>query len=196
MTTTPSQITPAEEDQLWQAFCYVHGELSADEAEQFELQMLDDAELCALVADTSLLTAAIAATDQRPRQRPVSPAVSHPAVAVRDTVSIAHYLAVTSVVCCCAVAAVILARNEFRTPGAVTVSTGSSDAAFLVNAWADGRTPETEPDATDPESADDDDLVVPDWMLAALSADDIAEPAEPSSDVDNPDSPELLQERS
>lgn len=53
------------DEREWLATQYVLGELSAVEAEMFEVAMLDDADLCQLVAETSLLISGVHAASHQ-----------------------------------------------------------------------------------------------------------------------------------
>lgn len=188
MTHMATQPNPADDDRHWQAFCYLQGEMSADEAEQFEQQMLNDADLCAAVAETSLLTSAVSA---------VPPATITPALSTagRKTSSgrrVTASLAVAAAVCCCAAATLYLSVDRSSGTASSSVTGRISDADFLVTAWADSMESESEPETGSPETTDDEELNVPDWMLAAVS-DHQPSAAEDGGTVENDrDSEELL----
>ncbi len=66
MSDFTNRLAMADERE-WLATQYVLGELSAVEAEMFEVAMLDDADLCQLVAETSLLISGVHAASRKVR---------------------------------------------------------------------------------------------------------------------------------
>ncbi len=151
-----------DDSRQWRAFQYVNGELSAEESESVEQQMVQDADLCTDVAEASLLTSAIAASPQTAplRQR-------LPDAPVRSVLN--RLAAVVSAVCCCAGVVILLSQQTRTTNTASRKMLETSNAGFLVTAWIDSGETYSEPNATAPEPSDDPDLDIPDWMLAGLS---------------------------
>ena len=152
------------EENLWQAFLYVAGELSSDEAEAFEQRMLEDLRLCEAVAQATQLSCDIAATD-------ISTASDRPNIskAAGETIwsSRRNLLATFAALCCLIVFGFVASQRNFTNESvAEGLGTQNVEAGLLVSAWAAAGDP-----VDDFESADetDGDLDVPGWMLAAVS---------------------------
>ena len=172
-----------ENDRLWLAFQYVHGEMSVEDAESFEQQMLEDGDLCAAVAETSLLMSAIAisgesteASQCTQRHVPARPVASRVA-------------AILSALCCCAGLIVFLSQTSMVPSAEFGDAAGMSEADMLVAAWADTAISTERPEEDETDVADELELVIPEWMLAGLSGVDIDE-------TDQPQLPELSDEHS
>lgn len=160
--------TTTRNDLVWLANCYVAGELSADEIEAFEARLASDEVACDAVARAMKLNLAIAAAfDSQPAAitNPL-PATNAPS---RRTAAIITALAATAV----AAAGVALMVGR----GPVTNSIVHKDGADrLVAAWATGEAARNNVDDDETlELTDDADLDPPDWMLAALTAQDVKE---------------------
>lgn len=180
--------TQPDDDAFLQAFLYVQGELSADDAEAFEQQMLDDADLCEKVAEASLLSSAVVECRDATaivRNRP----------AVHSTGL--RSLAVIVTGCCCA-ALMMFVVDPSDTSSAVDAGTSDgTEASVLVAAWIDNadrgnENEEVEEDEQNTEPPIDTELTVPDWMLAGVS--ELGMKRTPGSTTPQPnnDDPELL----
>lgn len=164
-----------ETNQLWQAFLYVSGELSADDEQKFEDQMLVEPLLCEAVVDASRLTTAVA---DGLRFLPSSVVPTVAATGLKTTLATTNRRPIRSrrevftacaAVCCC-LAAVLMTVQFAATPEAQISGVQPTDAEQLVDAWADSYSNEfaTEADHGDFEQQQ---LNVPDWMMAAVSLD-------------------------
>ena len=164
MTTSE---TTTQNDLAWLANCYVAGELSVDETAAFEVRLETDVAACDAVACAMELNLAIAAAfDSQPVTVCPQPAAN---LLSRRTVAAITVLAASAV----AVASVALMIGYSGSPNGVARKDG---ADRIVAAWASGeaaRNSFADDDLLD--AADDDDLDPPDWMLAALTVDDVKE---------------------
>ncbi len=144
----------------WRAFQYVHGEFSADDNEVFEQQMLEDADLCAMVTEASLLTSAIVSIT--PAGLTVQPTPNHtpPRREVRKTA------AVIVSICCCVSVLALLSVVTIEHSDILQAETPMIDAELLVSVWADVV---EEADDLEPGFTVENELDVPDWMLAGIS---------------------------
>ena len=166
------------DEQFWQAFQYVAGELSAIESEVFEQRMLEDVSLCEAVTEAALLTSSVAAA-RRPQQKPVVPV----SVPYQQSDRSYRATAVIAVVCCCVLVAMVAANfSQFRVgSGEETLAAVPSEAELLVNAWVESSSEDASPEAEGVELRPQD-LDVPDWMLTAVSLADL----DHSADADGP----------
>ncbi|MEZ6124617.1 MAG: hypothetical protein R3C49_15770 [Planctomycetaceae bacterium] len=158
----------SSEDRLWRAFRYVAGELSADECEAFELEMLNDSHLCEAVVQATTLCLSIADSPAASRSSSNSGVVVLP---MRSPVSSGlgrRMVAVAAALCACLLVVGWLSRSESTRMPAETVASGSEDAELLVNVWADefARDSSGEYEVADPVVVE---LDVPEWMLTALT---------------------------
>lgn len=159
-----SEITA---EQQWLAARYVWGELSEEESLAFEAQLADNLQLCALVADESLLSEAIRAAESL-----VTPKITHPARPTARTDS-----GWAGQLLCATTALLVLvtawwAWSPLSAPPAVVHT-----APEVLDAWtALDEGPAHELVSAEDESATDfamGDLetgAVPDWLLAAVAA--------------------------
>ena len=174
-----SNHTRPTNDELWLAFQYVLGETSIDDVESFEQQMLQNTNLCAATAETSLLVSAIS----------ISGDTAEPTQPVRHHASARHVAcrvaAVVSTLCCCAGLIVFLSAE-------VGDRKQVSQADLWVTAWADSAAFTEEPKQLEADVSDDGELDVPEWMLAGLSEFDVDEIGESEVPELNDDSPGLL----
>ncbi|HIE99932.1 MAG TPA: hypothetical protein EYG03_10205 [Planctomycetes bacterium] len=166
-----SQKIQFSDEQLWQAFRYVGAELSTGEAEAFEQQLLRDVSLCEAVAEATMLTSTVAASG-RPRRMIVSSSttLSHSAGPARQY----RMVALTAALCGCL--ALVVVSSGFRdvSDGSVDVvaQSDSADAELLVAAWADIFAAQTD-DESEYDEFVQQELAVPDWMLAAVTLADL-----------------------
>lgn len=151
----------------WLANRYVAGELSVDETAAFEARLETDVAACSEVARAMELNLAIAAAfDAQPAT--LNPQ-SETAASSRRTTTVITALAATAV----AAAGVALMIGHGSTTNGVARKDG---ADRLVAAWATGEAARNNVDDDDAlDLADDADLDPPDWMLAALTAEDVKE---------------------
>ena len=163
---TASDVT-TQNELAWLANRYVAGELSVDETAAFEARLETDVAACSAVARAMELNLAIvAAFDSQPAS--LSPQSETVAPSRRATTVITA-LAATAV----AAAGVALMIGHGSTANGIVRKDG---ADRLVAAWATGEAARNNVDDDDSlELADDADLDPPDWMLAALTAEDVKE---------------------
>lgn len=164
---TASEMT-TRNDLAWLANCYVAGELSVDETVAFEARLEVDLTACDAVARATELNLAIAAAFDAQPATLINPQFT-PASPSRRTTTFITTLAATAV----AAAGVALMIGRGPTVNGIARKDG---ADRLVAAWASGeaaRNNVTEDETL--ELADDADLDPPDWMLAALTAEDVKE---------------------
>lgn len=162
----------SDEDQQWMAFRYVSGELSAVEADAFELQMLDDEQLCDAVVEATLLSASIAASKQPTSVKLIPTESPSPSQRARQVDSQRSTLAAVVAVCCCLT--LVVAAGKFSDVSQtgeelrLVDSDESSDAERLVDAWAAGLG-EDEISVQVNGGAGEHELDVPEWLFAAVS---------------------------
>jgi hypothetical protein len=183
---------PFTDEQLWQAFQYVSGELCAEECETFERQLQDSAGLCEAVAEVVLLTSEIAACGQ---SRSIVPSASLEASQqARSTARKNRAVAALTAICCCLGLVLILSQGPIATDSAVDVVSGQEtiDAEYLVTAWAVSSAPEVV--ASEFYESGETELDVPDWMLAAVTLSEMAEGVDSDTPADSvmPDDMELF----
>ena len=161
---TASEMT-TQNELAWLANCYVAGELSVDETATFEARLETDVAACSAVARAMELNLAIAAAfDVQPATLSPQPGTASPS---RRTTTVITALAATAV----AAAGVALMIGHSSTTNGIVRKDG---ADRLVAAWATGEAARN--NVADDDSldlADDADLDPPDWMLAALTAEDV-----------------------
>lgn len=152
---------------LWEAFCYVAGELSTSEEECFELRMLEDGMLCQavqyVVRQTTTIAAAQGGASQRVARVSVAANVSAPAVA-RSSKVFAGLVAAA----CCLLLAVLTASVELSPPQDEQLAENAHQAELLVSFWTNESRLD---DASDPESVDllNQEIDVPEWLYAAVA---------------------------
>ncbi len=187
-----SQKNQFSDEQLWQAFQYVGAELSTAEAEALEQQMLRDVSLCEAVAEATMLTSSVAASG-RPRHTIVPTSVSssqNAGPAGRNQV-----VALMAALCGC-LALVVVSSGFPDVPNGlagVVAQADSIDAEFLVAAWADNFAAQTDEESEYDEFVQQE-LAVPDWMLAAVTLADLGAVEHSDMPVDGlmPDDMELF----
>ena len=149
--------TEITDEQHWQAFRYAQDEMSVNERESFEEQMLLDANLCAATADACLLRSAVLSADDVPSVK------SHPTPAAARSGQ--RLAAVATAVCTCAG---LLLTLQFTRPSTdSTASAADNDAELLVGMWAAEFADDEEP-LDDVDDNTDVGLDVPDWMFAGV----------------------------
>ena len=163
---TTSEMT-TQNELAWLASRYVAGELSVDETAAFEVRLETDVAACSEVVRAMELNLAIAAAfDSQPTTLSPQPETAAPS---RRTTTVIAALAATAV----AAAGVALMIEHGSTSNGVARKDG---ADRLVAAWATGEAARNNVDDDDSlDLADDADLDPPDWMLAALTAEDVKE---------------------
>jgi anti-sigma-K factor RskA len=180
---------------LWEAFQYVSGELSMDQALSFEQRLETDALLCEAVVQATQLSAAA-----RDLSVP-SPAVSLIGQGGSRTVTdlpVApvgrRVLAVAcSVTCCCLLLALAISpsdRNQNATSVASSLQTtadSGSEAEEILTLWnadAEYLSPALEdPGDETAEMPFDTELDVPAWMIAAVNLEDAVQSQVPDTDA-------------
>ena len=154
--------TTTRNDLAWLANCYVAGELTADEVAAFEARLETDETACDAVTRAMELNLAIAAAFDAERST-LKPQSSTVPPARRAVVAIA--VAALAVAC----VAVLIGR------GSDGVAVARKDGADkLVAAWASGEAARNAADDDESlDSREDADLEPPDWLLMALTADEV-----------------------
>lgn len=155
--------TQSDDDVLWQAFLYVQGDLSANDAEAFEQQMLHDPRLCERVAEVSLLSSAVVRCKSDTK-------------IVRDRAA-GHStrlrgLAVTVAGCCCAALIMFVSGRSVESPTSNANTSASTEASLLVAAWIENADGDEETDDDNSDLAFDSDLEIPEWMMAGIGDSD------------------------
>ena len=168
MAVMTTSETTTQNDLAWLANCYVAGELSADETAAFEVRLETDVAACEAVARAMELNLAIAAAFDLQRVKRINPqpATTPPnhRTATAITVLAASAIAAASVA--------LMIGHSGSTHGAAR----KDGADRLVAAWASGEAARNNADDDVLlDAADDADLDPPDWMLAALTVDDVKE---------------------
>jgi len=163
------------DDQFWQAFQFVAGELSADQSELFELQMLDSPAMCEAVAEAVRLSSAVAAESNK-AATVLSPTVVRCEAAMpRRSTSGKSAVAIVATVCCCLLLLLIVPTDSGSESSVAATDKATVEAELLVSAWAAGFTDDFEDDVNLSET-DQHELDVPDWMLAAVTLTDDEDP--------------------
>ena len=164
---TTSEMT-TRNDLAWLANCYVAGELSVDETAAFEARLETDVAACSAVARAMDLNLAIVAAFDSQPAAVINP-LSTTAAPSRRTTTVITALAATAV----AAAGVALMIGRGPTTSGIARKDG---ADRLVAVWASGEAARNNVAEDETlELADDADLDPPDWMLAALTAEDVKE---------------------
>ena len=174
---TASETTTLKE-LAWLASRYVAGELSVDETAAFEVRLETDVAACSAVARAMELNLAIAAAfDQE-----VLPSVERPlqaAVTPTRWSGVAMTALAASAVTAASVA-LMLGRGGFSTNEAAR----KDGVDRIVAAWASGEAARNNTNDDDLlDATHDDDLDPPDWMLAALTDEEVKEQLPGNNDV-------------
>lgn len=161
MKTNETHFT---DEDFWQAFRYVAGEMSGEEQMEFEALLETRLSLCLAVAEASALTLTVAVDASSTKTVP-SPVILDRCSSTRGRSSHRRIAAVISLASCLILAVFV---GKHTVPTLVTETTSGADAELLVAAWADGIENQEATDAfTDEEPVTE--LQVPDWMLAAVT---------------------------
>ncbi len=165
---TTSEMT-TRNDLAWLANCYVTGELSADETAAFEARLETDVTACDAVARAMELNLAIAAAFDQEASQPVVRSIHETIISNRWSGAAITALAASAV----AAASIALMIGHGSATNGVVRKDG---ADHLVAAWASGEAARNNADDDDLfDATDDADLDPPDWMLAALTVEDVKE---------------------
>jgi len=183
MSTSNTQPT---DDSQWQAFLYVQGDMSVSDAETFEQQMLRSPELCETVAELSLLTSAVAVSNN------VATVTPCPPIRLPQQSNAHRALAVFVAGCCCIVSFLMVSDRSLNPLPRIAETSDSNEASLLVAAWVDGADDNEELDETYSESSIEATLDIPEWMLAGLSQIDEDNHSTSESHQLNNKSPEVL----
>lgn len=165
-------------DLEWLAFCYVTGELSAEDVTAFEQRLATDEGACEAVAHAMELSLAVATViADAPRSSGVSPESVEVTILPRrdDRVVLSRWTgaALTAIAASAIAAAMIVAVGSSVLTGNKIAKRDVADR--LVAAWAQGEAVRNRvDDDNDSLDANDDDLDPPDWMLAAVTAEEQA----------------------
>jgi len=190
MNSLPSPFLP-DDDLHWHVTQYISGDLTGEQEEQFEQQMLQDSDLCAAVAEASLLASAIVSAGSM--EAPGQPTLQR--ITPAEATSSAPFRRLTAVVCaigCCAGLVMLISPGIVPDTTTATRSTDVTDANFLVTSWLNSEDLDAETDLTESQMTDEAELSVPDWMLAGLSDFDAVEQPEADTVVQPDEDPEVL----
>lgn len=181
MKMTETNLVDFADEQLWQAFLYTQGELSAADEECFEQQLLTDIRLCELVVAVQSLM------EESNSQSKMSMRVVRSELHIQDTEFHSQIrpanrsrrtLATLITLACCLMVSFFASRGTFMTP----VDSVAAPEELLVNLWTGEGTWDRIPDSTSEFSDDveyvDAPLEVPDWMLAGLTIESDGEPGD------------------
>lgn len=178
-----SELT-AHNELAWLANCYVTGELSASESAAFEARLENDVAACDAVASAMQLNLTIAAAFES------QPSVLCPQAAINSSFRRAGVAitALSAVAIVAASVALMVAHRDVPPNGLVQqpkIEFPAKDRAErLVAAWASGEAARNNAAYVEDlfDLQDDADLDPPDWMLAALAAEDLNDQV-PGNDV-------------
>lgn len=163
---TTAEMT-TQNELAWLANCYVAGELSVDETAAFEARLETDVAACSAVARAVELNLAIAAAFVQEASQPVTQPIHETVTPARWSVA-----AISAVAVAAASVALMIAHHSSTTNGVVH----KDGADRIVAAWVSGEAARNNAEDDDfVDATDDDDLDPPDWMLAALSVEDVKE---------------------
>ncbi len=152
----------------WLAFCYVAGEMSAEEFEGFEDRLATDQNAREAVVRAVKLSQAVALSSAVPYVRTASP---------RDSLDRrwrrrSGWTVVSAVAACLAL---MLTLNAWQHPDPLGVQMADAEASRLVEVWVESQAGTDDQDVLplngDLEDMGDDDLSVPGWLLAAVAMD-------------------------
>lgn len=166
---TTSEAT-TRNDLAWLANCYVTGDLSADETVAFESRLETDVAACDAVAQAMELNLAIAAAFDKQTSQPV-------VQRIHKTASPARWSGVTlAALAASAVAAASVTLMIGRSGSTTNEFARKDGAERIVAAWASGEAARNNADDDELlDATENDDLDPPDWMLAALTVEDVKE---------------------
>ena len=161
----------------WLAFCYVTGELSAADVIAFEERLATDEGGCEAVARAMELNLAVSVVmSDSPRSSGGSPELQSivgagEPPALRVLPSRRTSAALTLIAASAIAAAMVVAVGSSVLNGNKIAKRDGTDR--LVAAWTQGEAARNEvDDDNDALDVDDDDLDPPDWMLAAVTAEE------------------------
>lgn len=162
----------------WLAFCYVAGEMSAEEFEGFEDRLATDQVAREAVAGAVKLSQAVALASAVPNVRTVSLPDSQDGRWRRRT----GWTVVSAVAACLAL---MLTLNAWQHPDPIDLQMADAEASRLVEVWVESQAGTDDQDALplngDLDDVGDDDLSVPDWLLAAVATDSEQDGQHPDS---------------
>ena len=184
----------AHDENFWQAFLYVSGEMAEAESAVFEQRLLEDERLCDAVSEAVRLTAAVA--EQSVVNRHIAPEIVRPAAVVslqaaasqrrgsQAPVSSHSGIAALAALAMCLCVMWAISGFEVRDAGeAVAMETSDSDAEWIVSVWAEESAMESA-GLDEPDGDLDEDLDVPDWLVTAVSLSDTEADFMESDDMD------------
>ena len=175
MTTSEATI---QNDLAWLANRYVAGELSVDETAAFEARLETDVAACSAVAHAMELSLAIAAAFDQETSQPVARPIQETVAPTRWSVASLAALAALAAV---AASIALMVGHVGSTTNGIARKDG---ADRIVAAWASGEAARNNADDDDLlDATDDDDLDPPDWMLAALTIEDVKEQLPGNDDI-------------
>lgn len=170
---TTSDVTTRNE-LAWLANCYVAGELSVDETAAFEARLETDVSACNAVARAMELNLAVAAAFDQETSRPLARPIHETSVPARWS-----GMALTALAASASVALMVGQSGSTRTEIA-----RKDGADRIVAAWASGEAVRNDADDDELlEATENDDLDPPDWMLAALTVEDLKEQLPGKDDI-------------
>lgn len=155
------------DQQLWEAFCYVAGEFTDVQEEAFEQRMLEDGMLCEAVRYVAMQTTAIASVHVA---GPVQAKLVCLPVAVTEhrRADSSRVIAGLMAVGCCLLLAVLTATVSESPAHSAQVVDNTKQAELLVNFWASESRLD---DGQETESVDllSEEIEVPEWLFAAVA---------------------------
>lgn len=169
----------------WQAFRYVSGELSSEEAASFELRLAIDTLACDAVARVTQLGCAVAWVCDQDEGSVAEPqaALERLIVTIRESRPVSSRSrwagALLTAIAASAVAAAGLVMSLSPGLSSSNKLAKRKGAERLVAAWARGEAVRNALDDDDEAASwQESDLDPPDWLLAAVSAEQQAQPIE------------------
>lgn len=178
--------TTTEQDLDWLAFCYVTSELSAADLAAFEERLLVDEAACEAVArvmETNLVVAAALVQSSGVKVESCEPPTLRQ-VGAAESPSRWTGTALTCLAAAAIAATMVIAVGSSALNGSKVAKRDGTDR--LVAAWAQGESVRNQADDdSDALDQSNDDLDPPDWMLAAVTAEEQAEllPGEDTPEV-------------
>ena len=182
---TPHETTNRH-DLDWLAFCYVTGELSADDVIAFEDRLATDDDACESVARAMELNLAVAASfadETRVESSAGSQRVEVTMASRRNELTPSRWTgAALTLMAASAIAATMIVTVGSSLTGDKVAKRDGTDR--LVAVWAQGEASRNQFDEdNDSFEANDDDFDPPDWMLAAVTAEELALPGDDVPEV-------------